>query len=140
MERYIWSRLNKQQVGAFTEYFVKMELTMYEFQVYGTEIDDRGIYFIARYEYGPFIEVQVKPLRSYGYAFIPKDKFELHENRFLAFGFLIDTCPPQLYLVPSLAWKECNPIFVSHDYEGLKKQARVGNKPIEEEHEVDGAL
>jgi len=28
MERYIWSRLNKQQIGAFTEYYVKMELTM----------------------------------------------------------------------------------------------------------------
>lgn len=56
--------MNKQQVGAFTEYFVKMELTMYGFQVYGTEVDDRGIDFVARYEHGRFIEVQVKSLRS----------------------------------------------------------------------------
>lgn len=47
MQRHIWSKLNKQQVGAFTEYIVKMELTMYGFQVYGTEVDDRGIDFIA---------------------------------------------------------------------------------------------
>jgi hypothetical protein len=70
MPRYIWSRLNKQQVGAFTEYFVKMEMTMYGFQVYGTEVDDRGIDFVARFEQKPFIEVQVKSLRSTGYVLI----------------------------------------------------------------------
>jgi hypothetical protein len=42
MERYRWSRLNKQQVGASAEYFVKMKLTLYGFQVYKTEVDDRG--------------------------------------------------------------------------------------------------
>ena len=31
MPRYQWSALNAQQVGAYTEYFVKMELTMYGF-------------------------------------------------------------------------------------------------------------
>ena len=50
MQRYDWDRLNKQQVGAYAEYFVKMELTMYGFQVYATEIDDRGIDFIAHFE------------------------------------------------------------------------------------------
>jgi hypothetical protein len=35
LERYKWSALTKQQVGAFVEYFVKMELTMFGFQVYG---------------------------------------------------------------------------------------------------------
>ncbi len=74
MQRYNWSRLNRQQVGAYTEYFVKMELTMYGFQVYSTEVDDRGIDFVARYEEGPFIEVQVKSLRSAGYVFMQKDK------------------------------------------------------------------
>lgn len=49
MQKYIWSRLNNQQVGMYTVYFVKMELTMYGFQVYQTEVDDRGIDFVARY-------------------------------------------------------------------------------------------
>jgi hypothetical protein len=40
LQRYEWNQLNKQQVGAYTEYFVKMELTMYGFQVYRTEVDD----------------------------------------------------------------------------------------------------
>jgi len=30
--RYNWKNLNKQQVGALSEYFVIMEFTMYGFQ------------------------------------------------------------------------------------------------------------
>ena len=66
MLRYNWSCLNKQQIGTYAEYFVKMELTMYGFQVYTTEVDDRGIDFVARYERGPFYQVQVKSIRSNG--------------------------------------------------------------------------
>ena len=55
--RFDWKKLNRQQVGAFSEYFVKMELTMYGFQVYGSEVDDRGIDFVARYEKGPYFYV-----------------------------------------------------------------------------------
>ena len=63
--RYQWQRLNRQQVGAFSEYFVKMELTMHGFQVYTSEVDDRGIDFVARHEDGPFLSVQVKSIRAY---------------------------------------------------------------------------
>jgi hypothetical protein len=79
MERYKWSRLNKQQVGAFAEYFVKMELTLYGFQVCTTEVDDRGVDFVTRYGEGPFIQVQVKSLRSPGYVFMQKTKFVPNE-------------------------------------------------------------
>jgi hypothetical protein len=68
MNRYIWSRLNTQQVGSYAEYFVKMELTMYGFQD-STEVDDRGIDSVARREGRPFIEVHVKSLRDFGYVF-----------------------------------------------------------------------
>jgi len=64
--RYNWKKLNRQQVGAFSEYFVKMEMTMYGFQVYSTEVDDRGIDFIARYKKGPFLSLQVKSIREKG--------------------------------------------------------------------------
>lgn len=126
MQRYIWSRLNKQQVGAFTEYFVKMELTMYGFQVYGTEVDDRGVDFIARYEQEPFIEVQVKSLRSTGYIYMQKDKFILREHLYLALGLLVDERLPDLYLIPSLVWKEENALFVNRKYEGLKSKPEWG--------------
>ena len=58
MMRYNWKKLNRQQVGTFSEYFVKMELTMYGFQVYTTEIDDRGIDFVTRHRKGPFLSIQ----------------------------------------------------------------------------------
>ncbi|MDP2769507.1 MAG: hypothetical protein Q8O81_06700 [Giesbergeria sp.] len=66
--RYQWSALNNQQVGAYTEYFVKMELTMYGFQVYSTEVDDRGIDFVARHAKRAFMQVQVKSVRGAGYV------------------------------------------------------------------------
>ncbi|WID99275.1 hypothetical protein QO058_14135 [Bosea vestrisii] len=34
--RHAWSRLNNQKVGAYAEYFFKMEFTMAGFQVYST--------------------------------------------------------------------------------------------------------
>ncbi len=108
VQRYAWSRLNKQQVGAYAEYFVKMELTMYGFQVYATEVDDRGIDFVARYEDGPFIEVQVKSLRSIGYVFMQKEKFALREPLYLAIGLLFE--------------EKSMPCLSAATYEGLKSR------------------
>jgi hypothetical protein len=128
MPRYQWSALNKQQVGAFTEYFVKMELTMYGFEVYGTEVDDRGIDFVARRHGAPFIEVQVKSLRSYGYVFMQKTKFEIRESVYLALGLLFDNQEPRLYLIPAIVWKQPNQVFVGRNYDvpGLKSKPEWG--------------
>jgi len=82
--RYSWKNLNRQQVGACSEYFVKMEMTMHGFQVYSIEVDDRGIDFIARFENGPFLSIQVKSIREKGYVFMQKEKFELSPNLYLA--------------------------------------------------------
>lgn len=126
MPRYVWSQLNKQQIGAYTEYFVKMELTMCGFQVYETEVDDRGIDFVARYKEGPFFEIQVKALRKPGYVFMQKSKFRLLKESYLAFGLLIDLRPPRLYLIPATTWLEQNAIFCGRDYEGLKSPPEWG--------------
>ena len=133
MERYQWSALNKQQVGAYAEYFVKMELTMYGFQVYATEVDDRGIDFVARHERGPFLQIQVKSVRfksqnPSGYVFMAKDKFardrsELTESRYVALGLLRDDLPPELFLIPASAWLEPNAVFVDRDYPGSEKSS-----------------
>jgi hypothetical protein len=122
MQRYQWSHLNNQQVGAYTEYFVKMELTMFGFQVYSTEVDDRGIDFVAHHDKGPFLQVQVKSLRSMGYVFMQKTKFEPAEHLYLALGLLFEGQPPHLYLVPSFTWQTPNSVFVERNYEGLKSQ------------------
>ena len=100
-ERYRWSQLTRQQVGAFSEYFVKMEMTMHGFQVYGTEVDDRGIDFVMRYDKGPFLSVQVKSVREGGYVFVQKDKFPLSKDMFLALAILHERKEPDLFLVCS---------------------------------------
>jgi hypothetical protein len=102
------------------------ELTMCGFQVYTTEVDDRGIDFVARYEQGPFIEVQVKSLRSTGYVFMQKDKFMLRKSLYLALGLLFEGQPPELYLIPSLVWEKPDAVFVSRDYVGLKSKPEWG--------------
>lgn len=126
MQRHIWSRLNNLQVGKYTEYFVKMELTMYEFEVYTAEVDDRGIDFVARRDGGPFIEVQVKSLRDSGYVFLQKTKFGLRDSLYLAFGLLLEGKAPDLYLIPSRVWDNPTGVFVSRDYEGLKSSPEWG--------------
>lgn len=127
MQRYDWNHLNKQQVGAYAEYFVKMEFTMHGFQVYRTEVDDRGIDFVVRYERGPFLQVQVKALRSdSGYVFLQKSKFQLADDLYLALGLLLESQPPKLYLIPSTVWLAPNTVFVSRDYEGLKSLPEWG--------------
>lgn len=126
MPRYQWKNLSRQQVGAYTEYFVKMELTMHGFQVYETEVDDRGIDFIARYKRGPYLQVQVKSVRSKGYVFMEKTKFELHDHTFLALGILREGEAPDLFLIPSNSWRVPTDLFVDRNYEGLKSKPEWG--------------
>lgn len=126
MSRYKWSNLNNQQVGAYAEYFVKMELTMHGFQVYSTEVDDRGIDFVVRRGKGPFVQIQVKSLRGTGYVFMEKTKFELHEHVYLALGLLRENEAPELFLIPSTVWRAPNGVFVDRNYEGLKSRPEWG--------------
>jgi hypothetical protein len=127
LERHNWSALSKQQVGAYVEYFVKMELTMFGFHVYGTEVDDRGVDFIAQFRDGPFLKIQVKSIRNTGYVFMEKSKFSLHEHRYLAFGLLLDGQPPNLFLIPSLEWQTPTLLFRDRNYgEGLKSAPEWG--------------
>jgi hypothetical protein len=116
--RHSWKSLNKQQVGAYAEYFVKMELTMHGFQVYSTDVDDRGIDFVARRDADPFIEVQVKSLRTMGYVFMQKTKFPLRQGTYLALCLFTEGHEPKLFLVPSTVWLTPNAVFVDRKYEG----------------------
>lgn len=124
--RYNWEKLNRQQVGGFSEYFVKMELTMLGFQVYSTEVDDRGIDFVTRYGQGPFVAIQVKSVREKGYVFMQKEKFKLSSNLYLALAILKEGVEPFLYLIPSLAWKNPNALLVDRDYIGKKSKPEWG--------------
>ena len=128
MSRFQWSSLNNQQVGTYFEYFVKMEMTMYGFEVYTTEVDDRSIDFIARKNGAPFIEVQAKCLRNYGYVFMLKSHFKPKDGTYVALGLLFDGREPMSFLIPSTVWLQPNGIYVDRDYSspGLKSKPEWG--------------
>ena len=70
---------------------------MYGFQVYSTEVDDRGIDFIARYDKGEWLQIQVKSARTANtnYIFLSKDKFELSPSIFVVLVLFDELKPPQ---------------------------------------------
>ena len=144
--RYNWHKLNHLQIGTYSEYYVKMELTMYGFQVYSAEVDDRGIDFVARFEDGPFLSIQVKSTRNLNYVFVLKDRFELSPQSFLALVILYEYTEPELFLIPSEAWLTPNKLLVSHDYVGKKSKPEWGinlskkNLPLLEEYRFDNIV
>ena len=79
-----WSELSGLQRGRYAEYYAKMEFTSYGYEVYASEIDDRGIDFIVRNpKNGIFFEVQVKSLHGEsGYVFIKKSKLKELTERY----------------------------------------------------------
>ena len=64
MNRYDWKRLTTLQVGRYAEYFVKMEFTLYGFDVYQAEVDDKGIDFVIRKEHDRYQDIQVNSVRD----------------------------------------------------------------------------
>ena len=124
--RYNWKNLNKQQVGAFSEYFVKMEFTMYGFQVYSTEVDDRGIDFVTRFENNSFLTIQVKSIRKSGYVFMQKEKFNLSSDLYLVLVILDEQQEPKIYIIPSKEWENPNSLLVDRDYKGKQSKPEYG--------------
>jgi hypothetical protein len=126
MARYSWSLLNHLQLGRYAEYFVKMEFTLFGFDVYTSEVDDRGIDFVVRKGEDRYYDVQVKSVRGLNYIYFDKDKFTLRDNLLAAVVLFSEGEPPQLYLIPATAWRAPNALLVSRDYEGKKSKPEWG--------------
>ncbi|MCP4166386.1 MAG: DUF4365 domain-containing protein [Chloroflexi bacterium] len=126
MNKYDWKRLNHFQLGRFAEYYAKMEFTLYGFDIYTSEVDDRGIDFIVRKDEDLYYDVQVKSVRGLNYVFFRKDKFQLRPNLLAAILLFFQGKAPQFYLIPSTAWRKSNDLLVSHDYEGKKSPPEWG--------------
>lgn len=103
-----------------------MEFTLFGFDVYTSEVDDRGIDFVVRKSEHRYYDVQVKSIRGMNYVFFPKDKFSSRDNLLAAVVLFFEGEPPQLYLIPATAWREPNALLVSRDYEGKKSKPEWG--------------
>lgn len=104
-----WKDLSHLQTGKYAEYYVKMEFTSYGFDVFTSEVDDKGIDFVARNKNGKFFEIQVKSLREKGYVFARKDKFDVNNKRLImAIVVFREGELPRVYLIPAIEWKKSN--------------------------------
>ena len=99
---------------------------MHGFQVYTSEVDDRGIDFVARHENGPFLSVQVKSIRKSGSVFMRKEHFALSSELVLALAILNEGQEPELFLIPLLAWEHPDELLVDRNYEGKKSAPEWG--------------
>jgi hypothetical protein len=126
--KFAWSQLSPLQIGRYAEYFVKMEMTLHGLEVYSSEVDDRGIDFVARTCKGVLYEIQVKSALKTDYIFFQKDKFVLRPSLLAAIVLLSEGFPPRLYIIPSTAWSAPNGLLVSRDYEGKKSRPEWGLK------------
>lgn len=125
-----WSKLNSMQLGRYAEYYAKMEFASYGFDVYTSEVDDHGVDFVAKAPNGStFYEVQVKSVRNYGYVYIAKSKMpELINSRLVCYMHFIDGQLPDVFVIPSTAWQEPNPVLVERKYDkpGQKSEPEWG--------------
>lgn len=124
-----WSKLSHLQLGKYGEYFAKMEFTKAGFDVYTSEVDDKGIDFVIRKNDSEHYDVQVKSVRNYNYVFMRKEVFHLKENMILALIIFEEDAPPTLCLVPSLEWNIMeHKFFCDNDYENKKSKPEWGLK------------
>ena len=131
MKKKSWSELNHLQVGQYAEYYAKMLFTRYGFDVYTSEVDDKGIDFIVKSEKGKFFEMQVKSIRTdkSSYVFQSKDKFDImNKNLFMVLVLFSGEDEPEIFLLNSQNWLTEDDLFRNREYEsrGLKSKDEWG--------------
>lgn len=126
MERYQWSTLNHLQVGRYAEYLVKMEFVLFGSDVYGGEVDDKGIDFVVRTQSQRYYDIQVKSARKLNYIFFRKETFQPRSNLLAAVVLFEDHELPRPYLIPSLRWTNPDVLFVDRNYQGKKSKPEWG--------------
>lgn len=124
MPKKKWSEFNRQQLGRYGELFAIMEYMSYGYDVYTPEVDDHGVDFIAVGKDGISLEIQVKSVNNFNYAYVQKDKIVLDERHFVAYVRFVDGCPPKLYIIPATVWKEPNELFVDYKYDKQDQKSK----------------
>jgi hypothetical protein len=121
MRKYQWSKLSSLQLGRYAEYLAKMEFTAFGFDVFTSEVDDKGIDFVVRKSEIQYYDVQVKSSRNMSYIFFPKHKFQLRPNLLAIVVLFDDDKPADIFILPSEVWRKPTSLFVSRDFKGVSK-------------------
>ena len=124
-----WLGLNGPRLGRYAEYFSKMEFTKAGFDVFTSEVDDKGIDFVIRKNAKEYFDIQNKSLNfpRTNYVFMEKSKFTPNNNLYLSLIIFEKDRDPIILLIPSLDWKNKNhSALVDRDYEGKKSKPEYG--------------
>lgn len=122
-----WSKLSSLQIGRYAEYYAKMEVASYGFEVYTSEVDDHGIDFVCKKSKREFLQIQVKSIRDYGYVFMQEKKWDVEDaNLYLILLIFKDGQLPDVFMIPATEWKNENALFKFKKYEGLKSDPEYG--------------
>ena len=143
------SRGSRQKLGAYGEYFAKMELTSYGLDVYTSEVDDRGIDFVCL-NGRQLLKIQVKSVQKRtGYAFVKRRYFDItDECLYLMLLIFEQGRLPAPYLIPASAWRQENDLLKYHPYDssGQASEPEYGinlsakNQSLLEEYRLERVL
>ena len=125
----IWSKLSKAQVGRYGEYLFQMALVSFGYDVFSSEVDDKGIDFVLRIdgEKPQYHDIQVKTARiKNNWVFMKKSKFPIRKNNHLGLVRLIENEPPNLFVIPSMTWRESNALIGMREYTDKKSEPEYG--------------
>lgn len=95
--------LNNLQLGRYGEYYAKMKFAEHGFDIYTSEVDDKGIDFVTHIGDGNFLEIQVKTVTRRHYVPLRKKVFEPRMNLYLAL-LIIEPTEIVFGVIPSLEW------------------------------------
>jgi len=116
---YKYNHLNHFQIGKLGEYWAKIHLTLLGYDIYTSEVDDKGIDFIVRMNSESYIDIQVKTVRSKtNYVFVTKEswKNKLRNNLFLILILLEDDHLPEMFYIPAIDWASPNELLKDRNY------------------------
>lgn len=139
-----WIALNSLQLGKYAEYFAKMELSSYGFDVYTSEVDDHGIDFVVKINRNKFLEFQVKSILRTDYVYMTKRQWDITDNSLFLFLMIFEqNQQPQPFIIPATAWQKPNDLMKVRDYDGLKSEPEYGmnlsqkNRYLLEQYRLD---
>lgn len=127
MKKMNQSKSKHLHLGRIGELLMKAEFIKSGFDVFSTEVDDKGIDFILRNEEGKHFDIQVKATNQ-KYVFMRKEVFIPSINLYVALLILNKRGEQFFVLIPSLDFiKEDKPIFlVDRNFEGKKSPPEYG--------------
>lgn len=123
---------NKEKIthlhtGKMGELLGKAKFLEYGFDVYSSEVDNKGIDFIVCNEKKQYFEIQVKATYK-KYVFMRKEVFTPKNSLYVLLIILEKNKEPLFNLIPSLDWKKKEiPSFLKdNNYDGKKSKPEYG--------------